>query len=64
MKRMIRTSEDINASEFDKSSKSEVLSIAEALKYVLDDLSDSDYKSMTQDCPDFYNNLSDFIKSN
>ncbi len=66
MKRMIRTTEnsDVVASDINRSSRSEAVSIAEALKYVLDDMSETDFSRMTQRCPKFYDELNDFIDSN
>ena len=64
---MIRTTEnstDVTASEYNKSSKAEAISIAEALKYVLDDLTEDDFSRMMQRCPKFYDELNDFIESN
>lgn len=65
MKRMIRTENtDVTASDVNRSSRSEAVSIAEALKYVLDDMSENDFSRMTQRCPKFYDELNDFIDSN
>lgn len=64
MKRMINSSEDIQASDFNKSSKNEAISIAEALKYVLEDMTDTDFESMMRKCPGFYDELTDFIRYN
>lgn len=63
---MIRTTEqsDVYASDSNRSSRTEAISIAEALKYVLDDMSEDDFSRMTQRCPKFYDELNDFIDSN
>lgn len=63
---MIRTDKqsDVYASDSNRSSRTEAVSIAEALKYVLDDMSEDDFSRMTQRCPKFYDELNDFIDSN
>lgn len=63
---MIRTTEqsDVLASDSNRSSRTEAISIAEALKYVLDDMSEDDFARMMQRCPKFYDELNDFIESN
>lgn len=64
MKRVIKTCRRVEASDSNKSSRSEALSIAEALKFVLEDMDDTDFHKMTQRCPAFYKELSDFITYN
>ena len=63
---MIRTTEqsDVLASDSNRSSRTEAISIAEALKYVLDDMTEDDFARMMQRCPKFYDELNDFIESN
>ena len=63
---MIRTAEqsDVLASDSNRSSRTEAISIAEALKYVLDDMTEDDFARMMQRCPKFYDELNDFIESN
>lgn len=63
MKRMIRSSEDIKASDFNKSNVREAISIAEALKYVLDDMNDEEFNKLNKRSPQLYNALNDFITS-
>ena len=63
MKRMIRSSEDVKASEFNKSDVREAISIAEALKYVLDDMNEEDFSKLNRRSPQFYDALNDFISS-
>jgi len=69
MKRMIVASTQLKrdkvvGSEYNRSSLSEAVSLAEALKYVLDDMKEEDYQKGVRRCPDFYSELETFIKCN
>lgn len=61
MKRMIRSSKSIEASEFNKSDMQQAVSFAEALKYILDDMSSEDFSKVESRSPKFYDALNDFI---
>ena len=54
----------VTASKTNRSDISEATSIASALKYVLDDMSDKDYNKCLKSCPNLYKDLDEFIKSN
>lgn len=58
------TDKSISASEINRSDISEATSIASALKYVLDDMSDRDYSKCLKSCPNLYSELEQFIRSN
>lgn len=54
----------VTASETNRSDIAEATSIASALKYVLDDMSDKDYSKCLKSCPNLYKELEEFIKTN
>lgn len=64
MKRVIRSTDDITASANNKSDVQEAVSIAEALKFVLEDMDKRDFQRSTQRCPELYDQLIDFIHFN
>lgn len=65
MKILARTAKQpVKASASNRSSISEALSIAQALKYVLEDMTDQEYEKCIKKCPQFYAQLQQFISSN
>lgn len=64
MKRVVRASYSVVASDSNKSDIQEAKSIAEALQYVLEDMDDAEFARINRKCPGFYAGLKDFIRLN